>query len=124
MIPTSSNYPTALDTNQNLYQVNDALRVVLAEDYNPGDNTITISDPNNLMSKFDSTGVITLTEQCSESELRAISFYYGTITTTTFGQLELLPGFTDVGKPALVTNVTQNVMADNHNALANAVIAI
>ena len=124
MIPTSSNYPTALDTNQNLYQVNDALRVVLAEDYNPGDTTITISDPNNLMSKFDSTGVITLTEQCSESELRAISFYYGTITTTTFGQLELLPGFTDVGKPALVTNVTQNVMADNHNALANAVIAI
>ena len=55
MIPTSSNYPTALDTNQNLYQVNDALRVVLAEDYNPGDTTITISDPNNLMSKFDST---------------------------------------------------------------------
>lgn len=124
MMQTPSNYPTALDTNQNLFQVNDALRVVLAEDYTPGDTSITILDPYNVMTNFSSTGIITLTEQCSEPELRASSFYYGAITATTFEQLELLPGFVDVGKPALVTNITQNVMAEHHNALVNALIAI
>lgn len=119
-IPTIT-YPTAIDSNQNLYQVRDGLRVQLAEDYNPGDTSITIVGD---LTNFDSTGIITLTEQCSEAELRAISFYYGSRTSTTFDQLELLSGFIDSAKPKNLTNVTQNVMALHHNNLKDAIIQI
>ena len=108
--------------------VHDSLRIKLLEDYNPGDTFITVANEP-IMQLFDATGLITLTEQCSESEFRAISFYYSSIgpatgATTTFNGLELLPEFTDVAKPKFYTDVTQNVMAEQHNNLKNALIAI
>ena len=75
MIP-KVNYPQSIDTDQNLFHVSDSLRVSLAEDYNPGDISISIVGDENVIRTFDSTGIITLTEQCSEPELRALSFYY------------------------------------------------
>lgn len=123
-IPVASTYPETIDNDQNLYAVNDGLRVVLAEDYTPGDTSITVLGDETTMRAFHPTGLITLTEQCSEPELRAISFYYGSRTLTTFDELEILPGFVDVAKPKNITNVTQNVMAVHHNALKDALIAI
>jgi len=123
-IPVASTYPTTIDTNQNLYQVHDSLRVRLIEDYTPGDTSITVFGDEPTMRAFNATGIITLTEQCSEPEYRAISFYYGSRTLTTFDQLELLPGFVDVAKPKSLTNVTQNVMSVHHNSLKDALIAI
>lgn len=121
MIPIGSNYPTILDDNQNLFEVHDSLRVVLANDYNPGDSFIIVSGDT---SKFSPTGIITLTEQCSEPELRAISFYYNSTTSISFNELELLDGFIDVPKLKNITNVTQNVMSLHHNNLKDALIAI
>lgn len=123
-IPIGTNYPVEIDTNQNLFQVHDALRVRLAEDYNPGDTSIIVLGDETTMRRFNSTGIITLTEQCSSPELRAISFYYGSRTLTSFDDLELLNGFTDVVKPKDITNVTQNVMSLHHNNLKDALIAI
>jgi PKD repeat protein len=119
-----SNYPKSIDTNQNLYQVHDALRVVLAEDYNPGDTSISIIGDESMMRMFNSTGIITLTDQCNDPKLRGLSFSYGSRTLTTFDQLVVLDGFTDVSKPKLLTSITQNVMAVHHNALKDAVITI
>jgi hypothetical protein len=122
-IPTTSNFPDALDTNVNLFLAHDALRVTLVEDYSPGDTSIQIS--GEAMGRFPLTGFITLTEQCTEpAEHRAISFFYNSRTTSSFDELELLPGFTDVAKPKGATNVTQNVMAEHHNSLKDALIAI
>jgi PKD repeat protein len=122
-IPTTTNYPDALDTNVNLFLVHDALRVMLVEDYSPGDTSIQISGA--AISNFPLTGFITLTEQCTEPVTnRAISFFYNSRTDTSFDELEILPGFTDVVKPKNVTNVTQNVMAEHHNSLKDALIAI
>ena len=121
MIPSGSQYPEALDTNDNLHLVHDSLRVRLLEDYSPGDTSIAIEGDN---SKFPDTGLITLTEQCNEPEFRALSFYYGSKTTTTFDDLELLPNFTDIAKPKRLTNVTMNVMAEHHNSLKDSLIAI
>lgn len=123
-IPIGTVYPEAIDTNQTLYQASDSLRVRLIEDYNPGDKSIVVFGDEETMRRFNSTGIITLTEQCSEPELRAISFYYGSRTLTTFDELELLDGFTDTVKPKNITNVTQNVMALHHNNLKDALIAI
>jgi PKD repeat protein len=119
-----SNYPDALDTDTNLFLVHDSLRVKLADNYNPGDTSITIYDENSIMSSFPTTGIITLTEQCSDIDERAISLYYSSKTTTSFDGLELLPGFPDVIKPKDFTNVTLNVIDRHHNAIKNAVIAI
>jgi PKD repeat protein len=121
---SNSNFPEALDTNLDLYEVHDGLRVRLAEDYLPGDTTITVFGDEEIMRRFPDTGLLTLVEQCSDAEERAISFYYGVRTLTTFEELELLPGFTDSVKPKNITNVVQNVMADHHNIIKNALIAI
>jgi PKD repeat protein len=123
-IPIASTYPITIDTNQNLYHVHDSLRVRLIEDYNPGDKSITVFGDETTMRLFNTTGIITLTEQCSDPEYRAISFYYGSRTLTTFDQLELLPGFVDTAKPKNLTDVTQNVMDVHHNSLKNALISI
>lgn len=120
-IPTASNYPDQLDNDTNLYEVHDSLRVRLANDYNVGDSSITVFGDT---TSFPTTGLITLTEQCSEINLRAISFYYKSRTDTTFDGLEMLSGFTDSVKPKLITNVTQNVMASHHNNIKDALIAI
>lgn len=120
-IPTASNFPNSFDNDDNLFLVHDALRVVLAEDYSPGDVTVTTVGDSSV---FPPTGIITLTEQCSDIEDRAISLYYGSKTATTFNELELLPEFTDVVKPKNVTNVTLNVLDKHHNHIKDAIIAM
>jgi hypothetical protein len=121
---TLSNYPNQIDNDANLYLVHDSLRVKLADDYLPGDTRITVYDERNVMSLFPPSGIITLTEQCSEPELRAISLSYSSKTSTTFEGLQLRSGFVDVVKPKNITNVTLNVMAEHHNTIKDAVIAV
>ena len=123
-IPDPTRYPEALDADDNLFESHDSLRVILSDDYNPGDTFITILDEDGLMPTFPNEGIITLTEQCSEIEDRAISFFYTSKTDSTFEGLEIVPGFDDVAKFKLVTNVTQNVMAQHHNHIKEAIIAI
>ena len=123
-IPTVPNYPKSIDNDDTLFLVHDGLRVKLGTDYNIGDKTITIYGDTELISRFPPTGIITLTEQCSDVELRALSFYYGSRTDVSFDELELLPGFIDSAKPKDITNVTQNVMAQHHNLLKDSLIEI
>ena len=123
MIPVGSNYPVSLDTDNNLFVVHDSLRLQLAEDYNPGDTQISVIT-SSLISNFPPTGIITLTEQCSDIENRAISLYYSSHDTNNFYGLELLPEFTDSLKPAIITDVTLNVISLHHNNLKDALIAI
>jgi PKD repeat protein len=123
-IPAASDYPDKLDTDANLYVVHDALRLRLSEDYNPGDTKIVVDPNEEIMNRFPSSGLITLTEQLSDIDHRAISFFYSSKTATSFDGLEILPGFEDVVKPKRVTNVTQNVMAAHHNNLKDSLIAI
>jgi PKD repeat protein len=122
---TLSNYPQAFDSDANLYLVHDGLRIRLAEDYNPGDTKITV-DSDSILSKFPPTGIITLTEQCSEISVRASSFEYTEVDTTNnlFTGLTLLDGFEDVAKPKRLTNVTLNVVDRHHNSLKDALIAV
>ncbi len=126
MIPTSSNYPDLLDSNQNLFEVRDSIRMVLAEDYKPGDTSIKVNAEFLSAARMTDTGLITLTEQCSDIDERAISFFYNAWDADTgiISGLELLPTFTDVLKPKTITNVTVNVMAMHHNHLKNALIAL
>lgn len=119
-----SNYPVTLDNDTTLYVVHDALRVVLAEDYTPGDDSIAITDPDDVLGIFPPTGIITLTDQCAEIEFRALSFTYAAVTSTGFSGLKLLNNFVDVPKPKNFTNVTLNVMSQHHNAIKDAAIAI
>lgn len=125
-IPTASVYPEEFDSNTNLFDVHDGLRVRLAEDYNPGDTEITVEGDLLILTRFPATGIITLTEQCSDIDKRAISLFYSAVDPETgvFSGLEILPTFVDVVKFKRITNVTQNVMAVHHNALKNALIAI
>jgi len=124
MIPTSSNYPQSFDDDTNLYLTHDSLRVQLSEDYTPGDSSVAVQGDAAAMAKFPDSGLITLTEQCSDIDDRAISFFYSSKTATTFNGLELLPNFTDVSKRRFITNITQNVMAAHHNNIKDAIIAI
>lgn len=123
-IPVTSNFPEEIDTDDNMFLVHDSLRVRLLRDYLPGDTNIFIYGDLEVINRFPPTGIITLTEQCSDAELRALSFYYGSKTSVSFDNLELLPGFTDNPKPKDITNITQNVMAGHHNNIKEAVIAI
>ena len=123
----ASKYPDEIDNNQNLFLVHDSLRVVLTEDYDPNDpivanrTKVTVSGDT---TNFPPTGIITLTEQCSEPVDRAISFFYTLKTDTTFEGLVLLSGFKNNHRAKNITNVTENVMAQHHNALKDALIAI
>lgn len=123
MIP-KINYPEEIDSNNNLYEVDDGLRLVLSEDYYPGDKSISFTGKAGIIDSFDETGIITLTEQCSDPKLRAISFYYGSRTNESFNDLEILPGFIDVVKPKNITNITQNVVSAHHNNIKDALINI
>jgi PKD repeat protein len=123
-IPVKSNFPEEIDTDDNMFLVHDSLRVRLLRDYLPGDTKIFVYGDSAAISRFPPTGIITLTEQCSDAELRALSFYYSSKTDISFDGLELLPGFTDNPKPKDITNVTQNVMASHHNNIKEAVLAI
>lgn len=126
MIPTSSLYPEQLDSETNLFLVHDSLRAVLLEDYNPGDTSIKVETNFEVADRLPPTGLITLTEQCSDIDERAISFFYNDwdVETGVFSGLEILPTFKDVFKPKKITNVTVNVMAMHHNHLKNALIKI
>lgn len=119
----SSKYPEAFDSDTNLFLVHDSLRVVLSENYNPDirPDIIYVSGDTSI---FPPTGIITLTEQCSDPKDRAVSFTYTTVTSTTFEGLVLLPGFQNTIIRPSGTHVTQNVMSYHHNAEKNALIAI
>tara|TARA_Y100000034_G_scaffold132113_1_gene194341 strand:+ start:8934 stop:11210 length:2277 start_codon:yes stop_codon:yes gene_type:complete len=123
-IPTSSNYPTAFDDVDNLYEVHDSLRVRLAEDYTVGDTSIIVEGDALALATFPESGIITLTDQCADIDERALSFHYDSRTDSTFDGLEIMPNFTDVSKPKRLTNVLQNVVADQRNNIKNALIAI
>ena len=124
MIPNPTNYPTSLDNDNNLFLVHDSLRVRLSQDYNPGDSSIQIEGDEDTIAKFPPTGIITLTEQCSDIDKRAISFYYGSRTFSSFDNLKRLPEFIDVVKPKTITNVTMNVLDKHHNHLKDSLIAV
>jgi len=124
MTVPSITYPQQLDSDDNLFLVHDSLLMTLAEDYIPGDTSITVTGDSNVMLNFPSTGIITLTEQCNDVELRGLAFYYGSRTETTFDELEVLEGFIDVAKPKSLTIVTQNVFDAHHNNLKDACINI
>lgn len=127
---TSSNFPDLLDTNENLYEVHDCLRVILAADYDPNDSVVSnrtkifVSGDTSL---FPLTGIITLTDQCNDIEDKAISFNYTSRTENTFEGLTPIAGFenkNNVIRAKKITNVTQNVMAEHHNCLKDSLIAI
>lgn len=125
-IPTSSNYPDVFDTDNNLYLVHDSLRMRLAEDYNPGDTSISVEGDFLTVANWPATGIITLTERCSDLDKRAISFHYTSFDSTNMiiSGLELLPEFSDVQKPKRITDVTINVVAPHHNNLKNALMSM
>ena len=123
-IPAPSSFPNSLDTDNNLFLVHDALRVRLMEDYNPGDKSVLIEGNDEVIAKFPPSGIITLTEQCSDIDVRALTFYYNSRTSSSFDELELLPEFSkmDNSKPKKSTNVTMNVVDMHHNQLKDALI--
>lgn len=125
-IPEVSLYPEEFDSDENLYLVRDGLRARLVEDYNPGDTSIMVFGDALVLSRFPQTGIITLTEQCSDIDERAVSLYYTSfdLTTGVFDGLELLPNTNDYIKSKKITNVTQNVMDVHHNNIKDSVIAI
>ena len=126
MPPPSTQFPIALDTDDNLFLAHDALRMTLVENYNPGDTSIFVDGDPNVFARFPASGIITLTEQCSEIDKRAVSFYYSNVDYTNFviSGLILLPKFKDALKPKRITHITQNVMAEHHNHLKDALVAI
>ena len=125
-LPTSSDFPTSFDSDTNLFEVQDGLRLRLAEDYAVGDSTIQGEGDPYVIAAMPETGIITLTEQCSDLDKRAISFHYGSFDplTVVFSDLDLLEEFIDVPKLKRITNITVNVMAEHHNHLKNALIEI
>lgn len=122
-IPAPTLYPDSYDTDENLFLVKDALRVRLLEDYSPGDTRIVVEGDTE---RFPPSGVITLTEQCSDVDLRAVSLHYASRTSSSFEGLELLPEFAaiDSVKPKKITNVTMNVVAMHHNHLKDSLVAV
>lgn len=119
-------YPKSLDTDTNLFLVKDSLRLPLLNDYKPKDKNIIVNATVDEMAAFPPSGIITLTEQCSDPLERAISFFYESKNdiTQTFQNVKLLDGFPDVEKLAKVTNVTLNVVAEHHNNIKDAIIEI
>ena len=118
------NFPNTLDTDETLFVVHDGLRLQLAEDYLPGDTTISVFGDDEVFRRFPDVGILTLTEQCSDGEERAISFTYTSKNVGVFEGLTLIEGFLDSAKPKIITNVIQNVMAEHHNLLKTAIIEI
>jgi PKD repeat protein len=121
-----SQFPELLDSNNVLQEVKDGLRMILAKDYSPGDTVIYVDGNSSVMNLFPDVGIITLTEQCSDPKLRAISFLYNTKSNSGFyfTDLTLLDGFEDNAKPKDFTNVTLNVVAHHHEILKDSLINI
>ena len=125
-IPTTGFFPERYDDDSSLFLVRDALRVRLLDDYRPGDKSILVEGDPETMGKFPATGVITLTEQCSDIDVRALSFHYSSKTSVSFDGLEILPEFSTIDslKPKKITNVTMNVVAMHHNHLKDSLISV
>jgi PKD repeat protein len=123
---TASKFPAEFDNDENLFLVRDSLRLRLLEDYNPGDTSIQVEGDPVILLRWPSTGQLTLTEQCSDIESRAINLSFTSIDPVAgvISGLEIVPGFTDSLKPKRITDVTINVIADHHNNIKDAVIAI
>ena len=91
------NYPTIIDVEQNLdgspnlVTLHDSLRLRLADDYLPGNTIIYVEGDPDVFIRFPSVGYLTLTEQCSDVELRAIAFSYTskTIISVSYTHLTL-----------------------------------
>lgn len=116
-----SNYPNAFDTANNLYTVYDSLKVTLAKDYNPGDGSIFVDGD---LDKFPQSGIITLIDQCSEPNERAVSFKYKTKEKNYFTGLELTDDSKNYFKPKRITNVMMQVRAEHHNVIKDAIIEL
>lgn len=116
-------YPESFDSDTNLYLVRDKLKLRLLVDYNPGDEEIFVDDLE-IFSKFPPTGILTLTDFCSDTSYKAISFRYFQKTNNSFTQLERLEETPDSFKPKRDTFVTLNVMSEHHNSLVDALINI
>ena len=123
MIPEEfqvSNYPDSLDSNVNLYEVHDHLRVKLINDYDPNDNVISNRTKiyvSGDISNFPSSGIITLTDQCNDSDSRAISFFYTNKGSNTFEGLSPTPEFENkniIIRSKNITFITKNLMT-KHN---------
>ena len=125
-IPVAPLYPDSFDSDENLYLVHDSIRLRLREDFNPGDTVIKAFGDPFVAAKMPASGRITLTEQCSDLDTRAVSYHYTTfdLENIEFSGLTVLPGFTEIVKPKNVTNITINVMADDHNNIKDSLIAI
>jgi|APGre2960657373_1045057.scaffolds.fasta_scaffold05069_2 PKD repeat protein len=117
-------FDSEYDDDTSLYTVKDSAYLVLSKDYNPGDTSITVDLDTEKNFLFPSTGIITLVEQCSDPANRAVSFYYTSRTDTTFDGLTVLDFTPDTYKPSRQTTVVMNVMAEHHNNLKDAIIAI
>ena len=76
-VPTAPLFPDNFDSDNNLYVVHDSLRLSLLDDYNPGDTSIVATGDPVVIVRIPPTGQVTLTEQCSDLDKRAITFYYG-----------------------------------------------
>jgi len=114
-------FPLQLDDEKTLFSAYDSLNVSLAEDYHPGDKKIIASEN---IDKFPISGFITLVDQCSEPKKRFINFYYDKKTDTEFLDIQVLTDSVDSFKPKKVTKITQQVMAQYHNTIKEAIIAI
>jgi hypothetical protein len=124
-MPTSIRYPENIDDVTTLYTARDSAYLVLAADYNPSDSNIQVEYDPEKTSLFPQTGIITLTEQCSEPENRAISFYYTSFSNNVFSGLTVLDGFDNtIVRPSRITKVVMNVMAEHHNILKNGIIEV
>lgn len=110
-------YPN--DFKNEFLQAVDFLRTTLAKDYIPGDLAIFAED----VSRFPSSGVITLTDQCSDPEDRSITFKYTQKGDNYFSGLEVLSNKYTF-KPKKATVITQNVIARTRNIQKDSIIEI
>lgn len=116
-------FPNEIDNDDNLFLVHDNLKLKLAIDYTPGDTSILVSGDDAVFNQFPPTGIITLTEQYSEPDDRALSFFYESKGDLSFNEISILPEFKDCKKIADLTTVTMNVFNKHHNSLKDALIA-
>ena len=123
--PLTIRYPDNFDGDDNQFLLHDSIRFRLVNDYNPGDTSITLAGATDAFTILPANGIVTLTDQCSDLDSRAISFrYHKDATTSMLIWVELMDGFPDVAKSQQVTDVTMNVMAEHHNQLKDTLIAI
>ncbi len=116
-----SNYPLSFDYPENLFTVYDSLKAPLGRDWNPGDSTVFADED---VSRFPPTGIITLIDQCSAYEDRAVSLKYSARSANSFSGCEPAEGTNLVYKPKKLTKIVMQVRAEHHNILAKAIMSI